>query len=86
MIVSAFTEEEIELLRPQPTYPRWVSKQSQIINAANAKCVERNEWRTKCSAIKKIRLQQSGKRNDRGVGWKMRKMFQFARSSQIRAS
>ena len=51
MIVSAFTEEEIELLRPQPTYPRWANKQSQIINAANAKCLERNEWRAKCSAI-----------------------------------
>ena len=39
--------EELELLRPQPTYPHWADKQSQIINAAHNKCVERNELRAK---------------------------------------
>ena len=35
MMGSAFTAEELELLRPQPTYPHWADKQSQIINAAH---------------------------------------------------
>ena len=47
MMGSAFTAEELDLLRPQPTYPRWADKQSQIINAAHNKCAERNELRAK---------------------------------------
>lgn len=40
---SGFDAEELEMLRPQPTYPHWLNKQSQIINAAHKKCLERNE-------------------------------------------
>ena len=48
---SGFDAEELEMLRPQPTYPHWLNKQSQIINAAHKKCLERNELREKLNDL-----------------------------------